>query len=670
MLPADRVRRHPEGDPEPGPGPEVGGFHAVAHLPGRHAAANVCVPGQLQRAAQPRLSEIHGHPRAPGRGEPGRHRRSPRRVDRGMDEHRPALSSERHQGPAGIAAGRRSLVPMFFLVLPAAVFLALFYFYPMAAILQASFARAASGAGAAVTAVLGSPAYLRIIGFTFYQATLSTAITLIIGLPGAYLLARYHFRGQGLLQALTAVPFVLPTLVVAAAFSALLGPRGWVNLALMAAFGLTAPPLSFVNSLGAILVAHVFYNTTIVLRLVGDFWSHLDPRLPAAARVLGASPLRTAWHITLPLLAPAIAAASLLVFIFDFTSFGVILALGGPTFATLETEVYRQTVFQFNLPVAAVLALVQLACTLALTVVYTRLSERVTVPQSLRAARETRRALRTWRQRLGAGLLVSVLALLLVAPLAALAARSLVLEPGQGGPSAYRFSLAFYQALSINPNNSIFYVPPLAAVANSLLIAAATVVLALALGLPTAWVLASRQGRERLTAGLDALLMLPLGTSAVTLGLGFIVALNRPPLDLRASPVLLPLAHTLVALPFVVRSLAPALRSIRPRLRQAAVVLGASPARVWREVDLPLVGRAVLVAATFAFTISLGEFGATAVIARPESPTVPMAIYRFLSLPGALNYGQALALSTILMLVCTAGILAIERLRVADVGEF
>jgi len=588
-----------------------------------------------------------------------------------MDEHRPALSSDRHQGPAaGSNASRQSLVPMFFLVLPAAIFLALFYFYPMAAILQASFARAAGGAGAAVTAVLGSPAYLRIIGFTFYQATLSTAITLVIGLPGAYLLARYHFRGQGLLRALTAVPFVLPTLVVAAAFSALLGPRGWLNLALMAAFGLTAPPLSFVNSLGAILVAHVFYNTTIVLRLVGDFWSHLDPRLPAAARVLGASPLRTAWHITLPLLAPAIAAASLLVFIFDFTSFGVILALGGPTFATLETEVYRQTVFQFNLPVAAVLALVQLACTLALTVVYTRLSERVTVPQSLRAARETRRALRTWRQRLGAGLLVSVLALLLVAPLAALAARSLVLEPGQGGPSAYRFSLAFYQALSINPNNSIFYVPPLAAVANSLLIAAATVVLALALGLPTAWVLASRQGRERLTAGLDALLMLPLGTSAVTLGLGFIVALNRPPLDLRASPVLLPLAHTLVALPFVVRSLAPALRSIRPRLRQAAAVLGASPARVWREVDLPLVGRAVLVAATFAFTISLGEFGATAVIARPQNPTVPIAIYRFLSLPGALNYGQALALSTILMVVCTAGILAIERFRVADVGEF
>jgi thiamine transport system permease protein len=566
------------------------------------------------------------------------------------------------------------------LALPAAIFLGLFYFYPMAAILQASFARATSGAGAAILAVLGSPATLKVIGFTFYEATLSTLITLAVGLPGAYLLARYRFRGQGLLRALTAVPFVLPTLVVAAGFNALLGSQGWVNLGLMSVFGLSAPPINFVNSLGAILAAHVFYNTTIVLRLVGDFWSHLDPRLPAAARVLGASRWRSAAEITLPLLAPAIAAAALLVFIFDFTSFGVILVLGGPTFATLETEIYRQTVYAFNLPTAAVLALIQLGCTLGLTIVYTRLSQRVTVPQTLRPASETRRPLRRWRERLGAGLLVTLLALLLVTPMLALALRSVTQlgrGPGQGAASG--FTVAYYQALSTNPSNSIFLVPPEAAVGNSLLIAAVTVLLALALGLPTAWALAgggyasrgnAGRGRRYLADGLDALLMLPLGTSAVTLGLGFIVALNRPPLDLRASPVLLPLAHTLVALPFVVRSLVPALRSIRPRLRQAAAVLGAAPARVWREVGLPLVGRAVLVAATFAFTISLGEFGATAVIARPESPTVPIAIYRFLSLPGALNYGQALALSTILMLVCTAGILAIERLRVAEVGEF
>jgi thiamine transport system permease protein len=164
--------------------------------------------------------------------------------------------------------------------------------------------------------------------------------------------------------------------------------------------------------------------------------------------------------------------------------------------------------------------------------------------------------------------------------------------------------------------------------------------------------------------------MLPLGTSAVTLGLGFIVALNRPPFDFRASPLLIPIAHTLVAFPFVIRSLTPSLRSIKPRLRQAAGVLGASPLQVFRAVDLPLVGRALLVAATFAFTISLGEFGATALISRPEYPTVPLMIYRFISQPGAINYGQAMALSTILMVVTAVGLILIERIRIADIGEF
>ena len=580
-----------------------------------------------------------------------------------MDERRTAL------GPP--APSRRPWrLGAALLLLPATAFLALFYFYPLGAILQLSLARAEDGPLATVAATLGSPIYRSIVGFTFWQAGLSTLATLLVGLPGAYLFARFRFRGQALLRALTAAPFVLPTLVVAAGFNALLGPRGWVNLGLMALLNLDAPPVLFINTLGAIVLAHVFYNTTIVLRLVGDYWSRLDPRLVAAARALGANPWRSFWEITWPLLAPAVSAAALLVFIFDFTSFGVILVLGGPRFATLETEVYRQTVFLFNLPVAAVLALLQLGLTLALTLIYARLSARVSVPVSLRSQSAVRRPLTTRRARLAAGLLAGLLGLLLLAPMLALALRSVVrleAERGQTGPVQPGFTLAYYRELAQNTRSTLFFVPPAAAIGNSLATAGAVVALALALGLPTAWVLIRPGPGAR---ALDALLMLPLGTSAVTLGLGFIVALDTPPLDLRASPVMLPLAHTLVALPFVVRSLAPALRSIRPRLRQAAAVLGAPPARVWREVDLPLVGRAVLVAATFAFTLSLGEFGATAILARPENPTVPIVIYRFLSLPGALNYGQAMALSTILMLVCAVGILGIERIRVGEVGEF
>ena len=581
--------------------------------------------------------------------------------------------------------GKGALLAPLLLWLAPGIFLGLFYVFPLWSILQVSFAR--SGTGLAGLAV---PATARVLGFTLWQAGLSTLLTLLFGLPGAYVLGRYEFRGKALVQALTSIPFVLPTLVVAAAFNALLGPRGWANLLLMDWFDLSQPPIQFMHTFTAILAAHVFYNTTIVLRMVGDFWSHLDPRLGQAAQMLGANGWQKLRHITLPLLMPAISAAALLVFIFDFTSFGVILVLGGPRFATLEVEIYYQTVSLFNLPLAATLSLIQLACTLSLTLIYTRLSAALARPLSLRPRQYTQRRLTTGRSRALVGLWLVALLGFYAIPLFSLALRSFIdfnppgaaapaqepSEPGTPPRVAWRITSEYYRALNINRRDSLFYVPPTTAILVSLSYAAATVLLALSLGLPAAWALArdsfseQRPALQNLNRTLDALLMLPLGTSAVTLGLGFIVALDHPPLDLRASPLLVPLAHTLVALPFVVRSLTPALRSIRPRLRQAAAMLGASPWQVVRAIDLPLVGRAVFVAGMFAITISLGEFGATALIARPEYPTIPVMIYRFISQPGALNYGQALALSTILMVTTAAGMLGIEKLRIADIGEF
>lgn len=575
------------------------------------------------------------------------------------------LDNQRRRGINPLlASGLTWLVPLGFLIL--------FYFYPLSSILQVSFARGESGWMGTLIDTLTSRSTFQVLGFTIWQAVLSTLFTLLVGLPGAYLFARYQFPGKSLLQALTTIPFVMPTLVVAAAFNSLIGPRGWLNLGLMQLFNLAEPPFVLTNSLSAILLAHVFYNTTIVLRMVGDFWSHIDPRLVQAAQILGANRWRTFWQVTVPILLPAIFAASLLVFIFDFSSFGVILLLGGPRFATLEVAIYTQTVSLFNLPTAASLAVIQLACTLGLTAIYTRLSNRVSRPLNLRPKTFTQERLISWRSRLFAGSLVSLLLILFILPLAALALRSVThldsnrldTQPIQRG-----LTLDFYRELSINRRQSMFYAPPTSAMALSLGYASATVLFSLLLGLPAAWSLA-RSAQNTFNRLMDPLLMLPLGTSAVTLGLGFIIALDQPPLDLRGSWLLIPLAHTLVAFPFVVRSLTPALRSIRPQLHQAAATLGASPAVVFRTIDLPLVGRSLLVAAVFAFTISLGEFGATALIARPEYPTVPVAIYRFITQPGALNYGQALALSTLLMLITSFGILMIERLRVAEVGEF
>jgi thiamine transport system permease protein len=499
--------------------------------------------------------------------------------------------------------------------------------------------------------------------FTVTQATLSTLLTLVIGLPGAWLFALFTFPGKKFLKLLSTLPFILPTVVVAAGFNALLGPRGWVNLGLMSLFNLDSPPIHFLNTFPAILAAHVFYNTTIIIRVVSNAWSRQNIRLQQAAKVLGAGPWRAFREVTLPLLRPAILGATLLVFLFNFTSFGAVLMLGGPQFATLEVEIYVQTLHLLNLPLASVLSILQLICTLTITIGHNRISNSRSMEIAPRA-REigVRRAHRGWEKIIVIFLIV-VLFTLLVSPLASLALRSIVkLEANRGerGEIQRGLTLRYYRELWVNRRGSLFYVPPIAAARNSFLFALITILITVTLGFLVAYAL--RQPTP-INAVLDPLLMLPLGASAITLGLGFIIVFNRPPFSNIEFPILLPIAHSLVALPFVVRTLGPALQSIPTSLRNAARVLGARPLRVWREVDLPLLTPSILVSAIFALTISLGEFGASTFLSRPEYPTLPVAIYRYISQPGALNYGQALAMSTLLMLVCAGGILVIERLH-------
>ena len=540
---------------------------------------------------------------------------------------------------------------------------------------------------------------LSILGFTFYQAALSTLLTLLLGLPLAFLFARYNFLGKGIFRVLTAIPFMLPTVVVAAGFNALLGPSGWFNLWMKS---MNQPSVVFVHTLGAILAAHVFYNTTVVVRLVGNAWAGVDIRLTDASRALGASPLQTLWRVTLPLLRPAIFAASLMVFLFDFTSYGVILILGGPQFVTLEVQIYIQTLHLLNLPAAALLSMIQLLCTLAFSTLYSRYTSRITAPLKPRAAWANQRAAKSTAEKLFVLGMLTVLLAFFALPLLALPIRSVARPETERTKSSVEtpgITLAYYNELFINRRGSLFYVPPVKAALNSLGFASLTVFFSLLLGFPAAIALARPGKFEK---WLDPFLMLPLGASAVTLGLGYIVTFNHPlpgiqcsvasfqipavisfqlllptvhcsliPFwSLLTSPILIPLAHTAIALPFVMRNLQTALATIPQRYREAAAVLGASRWQIWRTVDWPIISRATITAGAFAFTVSLGEFGAASLLARPEYPTLPTAIFTFLSHPGPLNYGQAMAMATLLMLFTGLSIFLIESLRLPGAGEF
>ena len=548
------------------------------------------------------------------------------------------------------------------LLLVPLIFLLLFFVYPLGSILNVSLRPEGQLDLSGFVRLVTSAYYRDTLIFTLWQAFLSTLLTVGLALPGAFIFTRYRFPGRSLLLSLATLPFVLPTVVVATAFTALIGPRGLANQALINVFGLESAPIQLQETLAIILIVHIFYNYAIALRMITSYWANQSTRMEESARMLGASGWRMWWHVRLPVLRPAITAAALLVYIFTFTSFGIVLILGGIRFSTLEVQIFYQARNIFNLPMAAALSLVQIGVMFLMMLFYTQLQQRMS-STDLRSAQRVSRPPQNLRERLWLLLNLGLMVVLLFAPLLALVVRSFTL--GDDG-----LTLRYYEALTQNTRNSILFVPPLQAIGNSVAFALLTMLLALLLGILTAYLIAGRGISPRLSRWLDPLFMLPLATSAVTLGFGFIVALDRPPLNLRSSWLIIPIAHTLVAIPFVVRSVLPALRGIPRPVQEAASMLGAAPWRVWLLVDLPLISRGLIVGATFAFTVSMGEFGASLFVARPDTPTMPVVIYRLLGQPGTTNYGQAVAMSVLLMLVCAVSFVAIERVRKAGIGEF
>jgi len=547
-------------------------------------------------------------------------------VDPGVDGNR-TLGGITRLGPVGTAA----------VVAVPALFLGYFYAYPLISITV----RGLTSDGAIDLSVIGrivtDETLQGVALFTVTQALLSTILTIIVGLPTAWVFARFDFPGKRVLSAATLVPFVLPTLVVGTTFLNMLGPRGILGIDLS-------------GTLWIILIAHVFYNFAIVVRGVGSYWARIDPRILEAARSLGASPWTAFRTVTLPLLRPAIASTSSLVFLFAFTSFGVVLLLGDLSHSTIEVEIWRQATAFLRVDVASTLAVLQLIGVGVILVLYGRFERRTRAEFRHNVIAPTRPHGR--RQRTLVGVILTTAILFIGVPLALLVARSLQ-APGGG------FGFNNYRNLVDLPRQTAAFIDPIEAIANSLRFAAVAVVIALGIGILASAALS--YANRRVARGFDIFVMLPLGTSAVTIGFGFLVALDWP-IDLRTSIILIPIAHALVGIPFVVRSVNPTLGSIQQHLREAAATLGADRWQTWLTVDLRLISRAALVGGAFAFAISMGEFGATTFIARPATPTIPIAIFRYLGRPGAAPFGAALALSVVLMVVTAAVIVAIDSL--------
>ena len=492
------------------------------------------------------------------------------------------------------------------LLIAPVVFLSVFFIVPVTNALLRFFRFSA------FSDVLSNQSLRGVAWFSLWQAIISTLATLAIGLPVTWALSRFTFRGSRIARGILTAPFVLPAVVVAAGVLAITDSRGVIP----------------------ILWAHVVFNVSVILRIVGPRWAMVNLRLEHVAATLGARPTRTFTHVVLPQISDAVISAATLVFVYCFTSFGVIAILGGVSRRTLETEIFTQAVRLGNTTTATALAVLQ-AIIIGAVFFFTRRGSR-SLSTSLHVS--SAQPLQTKPTHRTTPLIITAAAIIIVAsPLLASIYRSLVVN-SQLSLSAWRtiFSGSL-PALSVSPQSVII---------TSLVFAITAACICVPLALLVATTSAPR-----------ALFSLPLIVSAATLGIGLIITFNTSPFTWRSERWFIPVIHAVIALPLVIRALEPAARAIPTSLRNASATLGASPFTTWRRVELPLLKTALLRATGLSMAVSLGEFGATSFMSRSGSTTLPIAIAQLLGRPGAATQQAGFALAALMVLV-TIGVMS------------
>ena len=484
----------------------------------------------------------------------------------------------------------------------------------------------------------------RIAWFTFLQAAVSTLGALLVGLPGAYMLSHYQFRGKRLLQSISQIPFVLPSILVVLGFVIFFGNSGILNKAFQQLFDLKEPPLHILYSFKAIILAHTFYNFPIALSLISSFWEQLNHRQEYAAKTLGAKPFMVFWTITFPRLLPAISAAASMIFLFCFSSFSIILVLGGgPKFTTLEVQIYQLARVRFDIQHAASFAIFSLFISAGILFLYIRSQHWLQLAQKeVSYAAEAKRPSRSMTFFI---LLYGIaVCLLIIAPLLSIIFQSFQAPIFRTGKTIY--TLRWYRELFGLSTTSAFFHGAQSAIFTSLSIACIVTFITIPLALSLSTIIINLKRMYSTTV--ETLLMLPMAISPVIIGLGYSIIASRMNVE-HITYVLIIGAHVVITLPFMLRAILPTYRAIHTAYAPAALLLGAKPFRTFIDIQLPMLSSSITSGAIFVFAISMGEMHATLLLSNSKVVTIPILLYRLI---GSYNFYGACTLGTLLMGVC------------------
>lgn len=535
-------------------------------------------------------------------------------------------------------------------LIPAGIFLALFFVIPLI-LVGVTIARIGGPAAFSAGTVISPSYFVKITSFTFYQAFMSTILAVVLGLPGGYILGRRSFPGKRLVQSLTAIPFMLPSIIIVLGFVILYGNNGTVNRLLGALFDTDRPPLPVLYTKYAIILAHGFYNFPLTVRYVSAYVANLPKNQEQAASLLGAGPLRIFFTVTLPRTLPAVLSAASLIFIFCFLSFALILVLGGgPKTTTIEVEVYRLARIHVDLRNAAVLGTASTAFALLVTYVYARLQNMMQRPE-ISATSGTAVPVKSGSGKVFTAVYLGIIILFSLGPLAAVFVKSLMAQSGYRAGSVFGIG-AWTSLFTGNSGQRVFL-----SIFNSLGIAAASSVIALTVAFLLAYGI--HHSGIRKTSGMETLLMMPIGISSILLSLGYLGAKTYFNIPREASAFLIILAHAVITYPFVLRSILSSYRKIPVSILHSASVLGAGPLRRFRTIEFPLLKKALIAAAAFSFAISMGEINASLMLSEGTFLTMPIAIYRLI---GSYNFAGACALGTLLIASGLAAFFLIDSL--------
>ncbi len=515
-------------------------------------------------------------------------------------------------------------------------FLLTFFYLPLLKILNFALIQDESFTFEIFWTTLTSSLNLNALAFTFIQSLLTTLICIFLGMPVSYFLAKYSFRGKKLLINLLTVPFVLPSIVVLLGFIILYGEGGIINRIWIDITGI--PLINLYGSMEGIILAHSFYNISVIIRMMIPAWENVDQNLTEISKTLGGKNWTIFWKIIFPQIKNYLISASLLIFTYTFNSFAIVLYLGEVKYQTLEVRIFKLMKNTLNFPAGASLGILQLFFNLIIIILYIFFEKKTRVmafgKEKSFYHEKIEFSKSNWKKTIGEiSLIIFTIFIIFfsISPMIAVLVASFTPNTPDGSP------FWGYLNLLSKDYESLLGASPLRLLLNTLSFALLTTLITLAFSIGIVFILRNRLQRVNnykksfIENIISLAIILPMGTSSITLAMGLFLQLKDSVMFNNYVWILIVLAHVLISIPFATRSILSAYNRIDTDLLNIASTLGASRLRTFWKVELPMIKSGLIVAGIFSFAISLGEFGATNFLARAEYGTLSLGISKLLS---------------------------------------